>query len=251
MSAKTYMFILTPRQQNILDAIVEKYINGALPISSDFLRREGGFDFSGATIRAEMAELEARGFLVQSHTSAGRTPTENAYRLFVEQHSNKWGLSEKIREKFGQISRLWSKNKLAALETAADDIAGFSQVTSMVTLTWNDQAVFLQRFRDFRLQPEFSSPDIVGEMLSAIEILEKRRNEILNSADANRTSVFIGKDIKFGKFNFLSLVIRPWRNRNSRASGFIATVGPLRMHYERAIPTIDYLGSVLADFTEE
>ncbi len=245
------MFILTPRQQNILDAIVEKYIGDAAPISSDSLRNERGFDFSGATIRAEMAELEVRGFLTQPHTSAGRIPTENAYRLFVEKNSNKWSLSEKVREKFGQISRLWNKNKLSALETVADDIAGFSQVTSMVTLTWNDQAVFLQRFSDFRLQPEFSSPDIVGEMLFAIETLEKKRNDILNSTDTNKTSVLIGKDIKFGKFNFLSLVIRPWRNRNSSASGFIATVGPLRMHYEKAIPTIDYLGSALSEFTEE
>src|SRR3989344_7359903 len=106
------MFIFTPRQQNILDAVVEKYIGGAAPISSDSLRSEAGFDFSGATIRAEMAELEARGFLMQPHTSAGRIPTENAYRLFVEKNSNKWSLSEKVREKFGQISRLWNKNKL-------------------------------------------------------------------------------------------------------------------------------------------
>src|SRR3989344_8246440 len=106
------MFILTPRQQNILDAIVEKYIGEASPISSDFLRREGGFDFSGATIRAEMAELETGGFLMQPHTSAGRIPTENAYRLFVEKHSNNWSLSEKIREKLGKISGLWNKNKL-------------------------------------------------------------------------------------------------------------------------------------------
>lgn len=242
--------MLTQRQQNILDAVVEKYIGGAAPISSDFLRRQGGFALSGSTIRAEMAELESRGYLAQPHTSAGRIPTESAYRLFVERHSEKWSLSEKIKGKIEQISRLWNRDKISALEEAADGLAIYTQAASVVTLTWNNQALFLQRFSGFRMQPEFSSPDIVGELLFAIETLEKKRNFILSSEDFNRTSVFIGKDIKVGRFNFLSLVIRPWYNKKSSISGFIAIVGPLRMHYERAIPTIDYLGEALSEFTE-
>lgn len=243
--------MLTCRQQNILDMLIEHYIGGASPISSSFLSRSGSFDISPATIRAEMANLEDMGFLQQPHTSAGRIPTDNAYRLFVERHQSRWSLSKKILEKLSTISHLWKHDTLSALERVADDIAVFSQGTSIVTLTVGNQAVFLQRFSNFRLQPEFYYPDVVGEMLSAIETIEKKRNELLRFVDSGKTSVLIAKDIHFGAFNFLSMVMRPWRNRHTSASGFVATIGPLRMHYEQAVPTIDYMGEMLSGFEEE
>src|SRR5689334_8909354 len=72
---------MTPRQENILAAIVEAYAETAEPVGSLALSRR--FGYSSATIRAEMAELENQGFITHPHTSAGRIPTDKGYRHYV------------------------------------------------------------------------------------------------------------------------------------------------------------------------
>ncbi len=78
---------ITPRQQAILSAIIESYIETGEPIGSSTISRlhtAPGLALSSATIRNEMAELAAQGLLEQPHTSAGRVPTASAFRLYVE-----------------------------------------------------------------------------------------------------------------------------------------------------------------------
>ncbi len=75
---------LTPRQQSVLGMVVRHYVATAQPVSSKALLELSGIDFSSATIRNEMATLEAAGYLTHPHTSAGRVPTDKGYRYFVE-----------------------------------------------------------------------------------------------------------------------------------------------------------------------
>lgn len=73
---------LTPRKMQILKAIVDAHIAGGEPVGSKYLSQD--ISCSPATIRNEMAELEEMGYLVQPHTSAGRIPSELAYRYYVD-----------------------------------------------------------------------------------------------------------------------------------------------------------------------
>ncbi len=75
---------LTDRKAAILHAVVEGYISTSRPIGSGYVVRQPGLDVSSATIRKDMLALEDDGFLHQPHTSAGRIPTEKAYRYFVD-----------------------------------------------------------------------------------------------------------------------------------------------------------------------
>ena len=75
---------LAARKQKILSAIIESYISTGEPVGSKSLINETGLDVSSATVRNEMADLTNRGFLVQPHTSAGRIPTQQAYRYYVD-----------------------------------------------------------------------------------------------------------------------------------------------------------------------
>ena len=72
---------MTERQQSILNAIVEQYAEVASPVGSSLLAK--AFNVSSATIRAEMAALEQQGFIMQTHTSSGRVPTDKGYRFYV------------------------------------------------------------------------------------------------------------------------------------------------------------------------
>ena len=77
--------MISERQEKILRDIVEYYLDTAQPISSSFLKEKSGFDCSPATIRNDLQDLMEQGYISQPHTSAGRVPTEKAYRHFVEQ----------------------------------------------------------------------------------------------------------------------------------------------------------------------
>ena len=76
---------LNKRKKEILQAIVEEYIQTAEPVSSGSLVENKKIDCSSATIRNEMAELEKIGFLEKPHTSAGRIPSQEGYRYYVDE----------------------------------------------------------------------------------------------------------------------------------------------------------------------
>ena len=76
---------LDPRKAYILATVVYEYIMTAEPVGSNTLLHKYQLGVSSATIRNEMAELEAGGYLVQPHTSAGRIPSDSGYRTYVDQ----------------------------------------------------------------------------------------------------------------------------------------------------------------------
>jgi heat-inducible transcriptional repressor len=78
-----------PREREILTAIIETYISTGEPVGSRTLSRQNKDGLSPATIRNVMADLVDAGFLGQPHTSAGRVPTAQAYRYYVDQISGK------------------------------------------------------------------------------------------------------------------------------------------------------------------
>lgn len=75
---------LERRQLEVLAAVVRRYVATGTPVGSKSIAEDLHDSVSSATIRSIMAELEAAGYLQQPHTSAGRTPTEKAYRLYVD-----------------------------------------------------------------------------------------------------------------------------------------------------------------------
>ena len=78
-------FSLEKRSLEVLAATIRTYVNTAEPVGSRTISRQRNDRLSAATIRNIMSDLEEAGYLEQPHTSAGRVPTEKAYRLYVEQ----------------------------------------------------------------------------------------------------------------------------------------------------------------------
>lgn len=76
---------LSPRKKKILAVVVEEYIRTAEPVGSKSIAAISGLEVSPATIRNELAELTGMGYLEQPHTSAGRIPTPQGYRIYVNE----------------------------------------------------------------------------------------------------------------------------------------------------------------------
>jgi heat-inducible transcriptional repressor len=75
---------LDERAKEVLKAVVQEFIDSGEPVGSAQLTRRGDFEVSPATMRNVLAELEELGFLEKPHTSAGRVPTDQGYRFFVD-----------------------------------------------------------------------------------------------------------------------------------------------------------------------
>src|SRR3989344_8096835 len=105
---------LTPRQTQILKAIVEEYIATAEAVSSETLEKKYNLGVSPATIRNEMAYLSDQNYLKQPHTSAGRVPTSTALKLYVKELMNKKTMT--VADEVSVKERIWeNKNDLDAL----------------------------------------------------------------------------------------------------------------------------------------
>jgi heat-inducible transcriptional repressor len=98
---------LSPRKQEILRVLVEEYIHTGTPVASETLVRKYGLKYSSATVRHELAGLEEAKLIYQPHTSAGRIPTNQGYRYFVEHLMQESALSLEeqrlIRHQFYQV----------------------------------------------------------------------------------------------------------------------------------------------------
>src|SRR5881409_4164634 len=75
---------LNERERRILEAVIQTYVETAQPAGSRSLAHKFGLGVSPATIRNTMSDLEEKGYLYHPHTSAGRIPTDIAYRVYVD-----------------------------------------------------------------------------------------------------------------------------------------------------------------------
>ena len=123
---------LTPRKIQILKAIVEAHIATGEPVGSRYLSEYAGITCSSATIRNEMADLEAMGYLVQPHTSAGRVPSEMGYRLYVDSLIRQYSetkseieeINDRLKYKLTEMDEILSEaSRLAATFTDYTGIA--------------------------------------------------------------------------------------------------------------------------------
>lgn len=124
---------LTERQKKLLLVIIRDYIDAAQPVGSKRLVERYHLDLSSATIRHEMAVLTDLGYLRQPHTSAGRVPTEEGYRLFVSEMMNQAELPQAVQN---MISHQFHQARPGVdqwMHLAASVLAHQSQGVSMVT----------------------------------------------------------------------------------------------------------------------
>lgn len=112
---------LDERKKKVLQAIIEEYINTAEPVSSGSITKGYGLDYSSATIRNDMAQLENIGFLDKPHTSAGRVPSAKGYRYYVNELLKEDNLSlEEIK---------YIKNKLEIKVNEIEDLTKVATTT--------------------------------------------------------------------------------------------------------------------------
>lgn len=124
---------ISGRKEKILQAVVDSYINSCEPISSAEIKEHHLPALSTATIRNELAALEEMGYLVQPHTSSGRIPTAEAYRLYVERLMPKRKLT---RSELKTVKRYFNR-KITELDDILKSTAKvISEITNLTSVAY-------------------------------------------------------------------------------------------------------------------
>jgi heat-inducible transcriptional repressor len=123
---------LNERSKHILEAIIEDYIGTAEPVGSRTISRRSDLGLSPASIRNVMADLEELGFLASPHTSAGRVPTDKAYRLYVDSLLAVGPVGRGERDAIRRHCRLTGKDMGAALKEVSRMLSSISHYTGIV-----------------------------------------------------------------------------------------------------------------------
>lgn len=235
--------MLTERQGKILSAIIRQYTQTAIPVSSNLLVEKYNLDYSSATIRNEMLELEEKGFLLKPHISAGRIPSDKGYRYFVDNLMEERDLSREYQKKLElELLRMKAHNARMT-RTVAKLLSSMSESLAISGLIGKDE------FFDFGMHelledPEFNHLDEVARISSALDMIDQNVDAILSKLKGDQTKIFIGKENPLKEIQNCSMVVSPYR-LPSGERGIVAIIGPKRMQYNRNKGLIDFVKKIL------
>jgi heat-inducible transcriptional repressor len=144
---------LNDRERRVLEAVIQSYVETAEPAGSRTISKRFGLGVSPATIRNTMSDLEEKGYLFHPHTSAGRVPTDIAYRLYVDSLIRLQPLPSPEQHRLAEQLSAGGSAIEAILRRAAQSLSVLTQELGVAIGPRLDQAV-LQRLELVRLSSE-------------------------------------------------------------------------------------------------
>lgn len=130
--------MLTERQIKILLTIIEEFVRTAEPVGSRTLSKMEHINYSSATIRNEMADLEEMGYLEKTHTSSGRIPSEKGYRFYVD-YLSKHGEYPPIN--LPSLDDIFSKKDIERDEAIKEAVKLISDLTNYTSIALGPSAI--------------------------------------------------------------------------------------------------------------
>lgn len=236
------------RREEIFTAVVDAYIRNASAVSSEAL--VANFNYSSATIRNIMAELEDIGLLTHTHTSSGRIPTDKGYRFYVDNLLLEIGLLEAEKDEI-MLEYKNSRRELdALLEKTSDLLSSLTHCTGIVSFAENNDKIFYRGMSLMLEQPEFHDFRRIKMLMGLLEEKQKLL-DVINRSLEEKIKIYIGSELPFSEIDNCALITSNYCVKN-KPQGCIAVLGPTRMEYAKIIPAIEYvseiLSSILSDF---
>lgn len=141
--------MLTDRQLQILQVIVDDFVISAQPVGSRQISKKEGIHFSPATIRNEMADLEELGYLEKTHISSGRIPSQKGYRYYVDHLMRPKRMSQ---EEIRLIQSVFQKQIIGIEQVIRESANILSELTSYTTILLGPD-VKKHRVKRFQIVP--------------------------------------------------------------------------------------------------
>ncbi len=210
------------RTANILEALIDDFIETGEPISSGLLYDRHDFGIKPAMIRHELELLSDRGYLEQPHRSAGRVPTNRGYEFFAE----------RAIACAGRENMDWTVNVFGGsrLENFADAI---SRRLGLVTAVAERKDVYKTGVDELLESLDWNEPEGVKLAINDFVNLENRLRSTNKKAFDFSPKIFIGRKSPITKSDNLSVIGCCFRSNNCTA--LMLTIGPKRMDYKKTV----------------
>ncbi len=238
------METLSDRKQALLKGIIEEYTSSAKPVGSQWLVEKLGLDLSSATIRNEMKELEEHGLIDQPHTSAGRIPTEDGYRFYIEHFLQpKAELDSTSQQELQQLSQVLTdqgpegivKNVMKGVATKSDEA---------ILISLNRYSYYYTGISNLFRKPEFQNMNEVLVFSHLIDQLDEVMAKLHNAEPDDDITFFVGSDNPVSQY--CSALVTQYQIGPDLA-GTVALLGPMRMDYQYNYNLLKYSKSLLRD----
>ena len=240
---------LDERKKKIFEAIVRDYLYTAEPVGSRTIWRNYMPDLSPATIRNEMADLEAMGLIVQPHTSAGRIPTDLGYRYFVDNLMKSRQLTAKEDDIIKEGLKEVRHDVEDALHQTLKVLSHLLEYASIVATLDKKTRVYSSGFSQMLKQPEFSDMKFTRHLLETLEEEELVTEIVKEYTTEEGVTIRIGSENKFKEVKDCSVVMSSYNIKNV-ASGGMGVIGPTRMGYAKVASILETLSRRLEDSME-
>lgn len=233
---------MNTRQAKLLAAIINQFVETALPVGSKRLLEMGDFSVSSATIRNEMSALEDEGFLVQPHISAGRVPTAKGYRVYVKEFMEPSDHEVKVRKQFDVLREQYFKRKdQERVYEAVSLLSHMIPNIAFATVPHKDRVYFMGLANTLR-QPEFQLDP--GLASGVVEVLEQKLSDLLENVElTDSVQYFIGDEHLLPSIPSCSVLVKGYTLRGEH--GAIGIIGPMRMDYAYNTVALELVSDLL------
>ncbi|KKR15127.1 MAG: Transcriptional regulator of heat shock protein [Candidatus Levybacteria bacterium GW2011_GWA1_39_32] len=235
---------LSARQTQILKALIDEYIETAVPVGSENLDKKYNLGVSPATIRNEMVALTKGGYLRQPHTSSGRIPSPVAMKFYIDQlmEEKQMSLADEVKAK-EEIRD--SKDDLDKLLDEAT--RGLAQRTKSVALAATDDGrVWHAGYANIFANPEFSDMGICSGLFSFFEEAQSIQELFFQRGDlTDPFDVLFGEELSWPELNSVGIVTAHFNAKGKK--GALGVVGPIRLSYSTIVPMVRYFSNMVEE----
>ena len=233
---------MNTRQSKLLIAIIDQFISTRIPVGSKHIIEKGYFPLSGATIRNEMQVIADEGFIEQPHVSAGRIPTAQGYRMYVQEFMEPSVYEKKVRAKFDSLREQYFQRK--DQERAYEAVGLLSHMIPNVAFATvpHKPRVYYLGLAHVLSQPEFQADPRLAS--GVVEVLEERLADVLNTIKIDdQVRYYIGDEHVLPQIQSCSLMVTGYELRGQK--GTVGILGHMRMDYPYNTVALDLVAGLL------
>ena len=233
------------RKRQVLNIILRTHIDEVEPVGSNYISKIIGL--SSATIRNIMSDLEEDGYLYQPHTSAGRVPTERAYRDYVNSliqvRNDYLDQIRTIRREFIDKYKKYSE----AVERISYVMSKMTDHTSFVV--YPEDHIYVDGTHCMVEKPEFSDIEKLKKVIAVMDEKEQLLENLKDYMDSGPLKIHIGHENSIAGFEDCSIITASYKVKGDLVGG-VGIIGPMRMEYRKVLPVIRYFAGYLSEMIE-
>lgn len=235
---------LSARQTQVLKALIDEYIETAIPVGSENLDKKYNLGVSPATIRNEMVFLTRSGYLKQPHTSSGRIPTPMAMKFYVDQLMEEKQMSLADEVKAREEIRDSKDNLDKLLEEATHALAERTRNVALAAV--DDGRIWHAGYANVFSNPEFSDMGVCSGLFSFFEEAQRIHELFFERASlTDPFDVLFGEELNWPELNTVGIVTAHFNAKGKK--GALGVVGPLRLSYPTIIPIVRYFSNMIEE----